>query len=290
MPIQGQFLSLIFIWGTTWLAIKLQLTQVPREWSVVYRFGLACMVLTSIALFNKTKFSASLKQHGLLIIFGILQFCVNFMCVYKAEQIIPSGLVAIVSALMVFTSPTMARLAFGTKLTPTLITGGTMAVAGVVLMFAKEVSHLDWHDSGAQGFFLALAGVLAVSLATVFISTRSLRALPTQAVVIWGMAYGSCASAVYASFMVGSPSFSFDPHYLAALAFLVLFGSVVAFSFNMNVVRHMGMSKAAYISVLTPIVALTWSTAIEHYHWTLTAILGALVALAGTAVAVRGRR
>ena len=103
MPIRWQFASLIFIWGTTWLAIKLQLTQVPHEWSVAYRFAGAAAVLITIALINKTSLSASARQHRLLLPFGILQFCLNFMCVYAAEQTVPSGLIAIVTALLVFT-------------------------------------------------------------------------------------------------------------------------------------------------------------------------------------------
>jgi len=68
--------------------------------------------------------------------------------------------------------------------------------------------------------------------------------------------------------------------------YLALLASVLTFSLYYPVVRKIGPAKAAYSSVLVPIIAMGFSTALEHYRWTPTTVAGALLALGGMAAAL----
>lgn len=284
-----QFASLVFIWGTTWLAIKLQLAQVPFAWSVVYRFFGASLILLFIARTTATRLQTTRVQQYRIAAFGLFQFFGNFIFVYAAEQLVASGLMAIVMALLVFFNPLLGRITYGTRVRPLMLMGGLLAVGGVALMFSHEIRNFSLADSGTRGLLLALCGMLSASIATTIISSPALGGLPSMSVTFWGMLYGVAAASLYALFSVGPPQFSYTPHYVLPLLFLILFGSVIAFSFYVNVLRRLGVARASYVSVLVPIIALSWSTAIEHFQWTLLTISGALLAISGTLIAIRGR-
>jgi drug/metabolite transporter (DMT)-like permease len=76
-----------------------------------------------------------------------------------------------------------------------------------------------------------------------------------------------------------------DARYLGALAYLAVFGSVVGFTAYLMLVGRMGPERAAYCTVLFPIVALAVSTVYEGYHWTALAAVGLVLVVAGNLVA-----
>ncbi len=287
MNIWLQFFACVLIWGSTWIAIKYQIGDVPTEWSVTYRFFLAALVLAMITIYQKIRPSVSLKQHVLLIGYGFFQFCLNFQFVYEAEKTVPSGLMAILFALMVISNPILARMIFGTRISAATWIGGVLGVIGVMFMFESQIKSFSWQDAGLRGLLFGVAGVLSASIGNIFIAAPELKKLPSMTTNLWAMAYGASMSAIFASINAGPPRFSFEPLYLGGLLFMVIFGSVLAFNFYVNIVRARGLTFAAYAGVLIPIVALTWSWAINEFEWSYFTFIGIILALAGLLIALR---
>jgi drug/metabolite transporter (DMT)-like permease len=287
MTIWLQFFACVLIWGSTWIAIKYQIGDVPTEWSVTYRFFLAALVLAVITIYRKLKPAVSWKQQILLMGYGFFQFCLNFQFVYEAEKTVPSGLMAILFALMVITNPIFGRFIFGTRITTATLIGGLLGVIGVAFMFESQVKSFSLEDAGLRGLIFGLLGVISASIGNIFIAAPELKKLPPMTTNLWAMAYGASTSAIFASINAGPPTFSFAPLYLGGLVFMVLFGSVVAFSFYVNIIRTRGLTFAAYTGVLIPIVALTWSWGINEFEWSYFTFLGIALALAGLLIALR---
>jgi drug/metabolite transporter (DMT)-like permease len=104
------------------------------------------------------------------------------------------------------------------------------------------------------------------------------------------MAWGALIDMLIAVFLHGRPVIDPRPSYWAGLLYLALAASVMTFSLYYPVVRKIGPAKAAYASVIVPIIAMGLSTAFEGYRWTPTAIAGAFLALGGMVGALsRGR-
>ena len=85
-----------------------------------------------------------------------------------------------------------------------------------------------------------------------------------------------------------------DARYVAALLFLGVLGSAVAFTAYLSLVARVGSARAAYATVLFPIVALSLSTLFEGYRWTWLGGLGLALCLLGNVVMfaparIRGR-
>jgi drug/metabolite transporter (DMT)-like permease len=104
------------------------------------------------------------------------------------------------------------------------------------------------------------------------------------------MAAGALIDALVAVVVSGAPTLDPRPSYWLGLLYLALAASVLTFSLYYPVVRKIGPAKAAYSSVIVPVIAMGFSTALEGYRWTPTTIAGALLALGGMVGALsRGR-
>jgi drug/metabolite transporter (DMT)-like permease len=226
-----------------------------------------------------------------MLFLGFTQFCVNFNAVYLAERHITSGVVATVFALLLIPSSILAWGFLGQKPTARFAWSSLVAVVGIGLLFAHELGEHP-ADTGEiiAGIGLTLAGMLGASAGNVFQARREVRHLPLFTLLAWSMAMGAIIDALLAFAMTGPPVLDLRPSYWAGLLYLALAASVLTFSLYYPVVRKIGPAKAAYSSVIVPIIAMGFSTWLEHYRWTPLAIAGALLALGGMAGALsRGR-
>jgi len=284
------FLLVTLIWSSTWIVIKDQIGTVPAPWSVAYRFVIAAAAMFAFAAMTGATLRIGREGHLLAALFGIPQFCFNFNFVYAAEHYVTSGLVATIFALLMVPNSALAWLFLKQRVTPRFVAGSALACAGVALLFVQEV-----RTSAAApgevliGIGLTLLGVLAASAANIMQASRRLAALPLASLLAWGMAYGVLANALLAWLVAGTPAVEARPVYWLGLLYLGLFASALAFPLYFAVMRAVGPGKAAYSSLLVPILAMALSTAFEGYRWSLLAIAGGLLALAGMVIALRAR-
>jgi drug/metabolite transporter (DMT)-like permease len=235
-----------------------------------------------------------LSSAGLIAaaILGFLQFVINFNFVYLAEQHITSGLVATVFALLVIPNSLLAWAFLDQKPSPRFAIASMFAIAGVGLLFAHELhTHPARSDAILVGIGFTLVGVLGASTANVFQAREKVKRFPLFALLAWSMLFGAAMDATVAFLLNGPPVIETRPGYWLGLAYLALFASALAFSLYLPVVRKIGPGKAAYSSVLVPVIAMGFSTALEGYRWTPTAAVGAALVLGGMVAALsRGRQ
>jgi drug/metabolite transporter (DMT)-like permease len=275
------------IWGTTWLAIKFQLGRVAPELSVGWRFALAALLLLAWCRVRGISLRFQAADHARLALLGILLFGLNYVLVYRAEQHLTSGLVAVLFALMAFFNLLGARLVFGTRAPPAVLLGAVLGVGGVVLLFWPEVRAVG--RGGGQGVGIAQA-VVATALASSGnllsqrLFSRGVGVVPGTAV-----AMGYAAVLVLAACALAGIPFTFDPRpaYVLSMAYLALFGSVVAFVAFLTLVKRVGAGRAGYTAVVIPVVAMLASTLFEGYRWSATALVGMALVLAGLVFVAR---
>lgn len=284
------FLFVTLIWGSTWLVIKDQLGEVPPTWSVTYRFVIAAAGMFAFATLSGASLRIGREGHFLAALFGIPQFYLNFNFVYAAEFYITSGLVAVVFALLLVPNSALGWFFLKHKVTRGFIVGSAVALAGVALLFVQEMraSPAPPRDV-AIGIGLTLLGVLSASAANVLQATERLRRRPVAAMLAWGMTYGVLANALTAWILFGPPVFESRPGYWFGLLYLGLAASALCFTFYFGLIRRIGPARAAYSSVLVPVIAMALSTAFEGYRWTTVAAAGGVLALFGLLIALKSR-
>jgi drug/metabolite transporter (DMT)-like permease len=285
------FLVFTTLWGSTWIVIRGQLGAVPPQWSVAYRFTIAAAAMALVALAQGHSLKIGRRGMVAAIFLGFTQFCINFNAVYLAERHITSGVVATVFALLLIPSSLLGWAFLGQRPSARFAWASLVAVAGIVLLFIHELQeHPADHAQVIVGIGLTLIGMLGASTATVMQARSEIRHLPLFALLAWSMAAGAIIDAAIAFLMTGPPLFDSRPAYWLGLFYLALPASVLTFSLYYPVVRKIGPAKAAYSSVLVPIIAMGYSTWLEDYRWTPLTIAGAVLALGGMAAALRRSR
>jgi drug/metabolite transporter (DMT)-like permease len=106
----------------------------------------------------------------------------------------------------------------------------------------------------------------------------------------WGMTYGILANAAIALTLYGAPTIETRPGYWFGLVYLGLFASALAFTFYFGILRTVGPGRAAYSSLIVPVIAMALSTLFEGYRWSTLAVAGGLLAMAGLFIALRARK
>lgn len=285
------FIIFTGVWGSTWIVIRDQIGTVPPQWSVAYRFVLAAVAMALVAKWKGQ--SLKLDRGGLIaaLVIGVTQFSLNFNSVYMAERFITSGVVATVFALLLIPNSLLAWAFLGQKPNARFLWAGLVAVAGVALLFIHELrsSPLAGRDI-AIGLAFTLAGLLGASAANVYQAGEEARRHPLLALLAWSMAIGAVIDICLAFAVAGPPVFEARLGYWAGVIYLALLGSVLCFALYFPVVRKIGPGKAAYSSVLVPVIAMSLSTVFEDYRWSPLAIAGAALSLGGMLLALARRR
>jgi drug/metabolite transporter (DMT)-like permease len=281
------------IWGSTFWAITVQLGEVPPSVSVVYRFALASATLFLICLARGDRLRLPWPAQRWMMLQGFFSFALSYICTYTAEQYVVSALVAVLFALMVFWNPICSRIAFGTAITWRTWAAGTVAVTGVTMLFFHSIADA-WNDivGGGAGHFLlglalALVATMSSSAGNIVVTKVREHSGNLFLTMAWSMLWGTLMVAIW-SLASGQPFIlPSTPTYWIGLAYLSIFGSVVAFSAYFTLINRIGSQKAVYIGVVTPVISLLLSIQLEHYRPGPLEFFGMFLCLASVAWAVR---
>ena len=278
------YLSTVLIWGTTWIAIHWQLGDVPVLASVFYRFAIAAALLLPLLHLCRRVQSTSLQDHGYMMLQGICLFSMNFVCFYTAGLSIASGLLSVIFSSATLFNALNNRLFWGERPTPTVFIAGILGIVGLGLMFWPELSHSGAELADLKGIGLAMLGTYLFSLGNMISlrhSKRDLKPLTTNA---YAMIYGTLLLAMLLLITDTPLVWDSSPLYLGSLLYLAIFGTIIGFTAYLSLVGRIGANKAAYATVMFPVVALSLSTIFEGYQWSLSSIAGLLLVLSGNAL------
>jgi drug/metabolite transporter (DMT)-like permease len=285
------FVALCAIWGSTWLAIKVGLRDLPPISFAGIRFALAAVIFYAIVVTRGLRLPWAARDWKLLLWTGILTITINYALVFWAELHISSGLAAVLNATIpLFGLPLAHRALVSEPMTGPKVWGVVLGVLGLALVFGSELG-----GSGPLAAW-ASAGVLVASLAGaqagVVIKSKGTHIDPAVLAGVQ-MAFGSVPLLLGGAALEGNPlRFHWTPVALASLAYLTLIGSVVAFLAYYWLIRNIEVTRVLLIPLITPLVAVGLGVAFlgEDVGWG-TALGGATI-LSGVGMAVwnGGRR
>lgn len=281
------YLLTVLIWGTTWIAIKLQMGEVAIAVSIAYRFALAAVVLFAVLLLSGRLQKLDGRGQVICLIQGLCLFCINFLCFYTASQWIPSGLIAVIFSTATLWNALNARLFFKQKIAANVLAGGALGLAGLGLLFWPELAGHAASRETLLGIGLSLLGTLCFSAGNLLSSLQQKAGLKPLTTNAWGMLYGALML-VAICLVMGTPfGFEWSTRYVGSLLYLAIPGSVIGFTAYLTLVGRMGPERAAYCTVLFPVVALNISVFVEGYQWTAPALFGLLLVMLGNVLVFR---
>ena len=285
------WLILCGIWGSTWLFIKLGLSDLPPFTFAGIRFVIALAILFSFIRIRGIQLPNTRAHWILLAVTGILSFGFNYGFVFWAEQYITSGLAALLQA----TTPAFG-LVFahfhlpGERLSWTRIGGVILGVCGVGVVFSNQLAVAD--RQAFAGCVAMIFSSIVVAYSNVLVKSYGKNLNP--AIMAGGqMFFGLLLLLGVGIPLEGNPlRFHWTPMAVIALFYLAIVGSVIAFLLYYWLILNMDVTKSMLISLVTPVVAVILGMIVlnEQIGWR-TLIGGAMIITGiGFIVVRRSRR
>ncbi|PKR49746.1 DMT family transporter [Thalassospira marina] len=285
----GLYAAVVLIWGSTWIAIKYQLSVTP-ELAVAYRFVLAALLLMAFCAIRKLPMRYSRRDHGFMALMGLCLFSLNYVFLYIAEAELTSGLIAVVFSAVVIMNMVNGFIFFKRRPEMRTVIGAVIGLGGICVIFAPDLAQFDLAAGGSFALVLSLLASYIASLGNMVSARNQARGIPVMQANAYGMMYGSVFLVVYI-LATGQPIvFDSSPSFLIALVYLAVFGSILGFGFYLTLLGRIGADRAAYSSVMFPVVALAISTFAEGFVWHANIILGVGLTLVGNVVILTRRR
>lgn len=274
----------VVIWGTTWIAIFLQQGPVAAPVSIFWRFAVAsaAMMLVLLALGRLRRLAA--RDHLFCMIQGCCVFCFNFWCFYTAAKFINTGLESVIFSMAVLYNAINSFIFFGQRPPARFWAAAILGLLGIITLFWDDLLASGWSHELLLGIGLSALGTYGFSLGNMISLRHQRNGLETMTTNAWAMTYGTLVMGAIA--LVRGDSFvpEWTMSYIGALLYLAIFGSVIAFGAYFTLVGRIGAGKAAYSTLLFPLVALSISTVYEGYVWHMNGVAGLLLILTGNLV------
>ncbi|HEX4900577.1 MAG TPA: EamA family transporter [Pyrinomonadaceae bacterium] len=279
------WLLLCCIWGSTWLFIKLGLEDLPPFTFAGIRFVIAVAILAAIVALRRLSLPKTPRDWLLLVISGILAFCVNYGLLFWGEQYISSGLAAVLQSTIPAFGLVIAHFYLpGEKMTPLKILGVVLGVIGVAVIFSNQLAVAG--PRALAGCAALVVSSIGAAYSNVLVKTYGKHLDP--AILAGGqMFFGLIPLLLIGIPWEGSPlNFHWTPTALVALFYLAIVGSVVAFLLYYWLVQNMDVTKTMLIALVTPVVAVTLGMLVLNEELHRRTLLGGLMIISGIAIIV----
>jgi len=274
------YAATVLFWGTSWFAIKFQLGVVAPQVSLVYRFGMAAIILLVYCLLRGKSLSMGLGTHLKIAALGLFLFSLNYLVFYIATPMLASGLIAVIFSSVILMNMFNGRIFLGRPVQKIVLLGALTGLAGITLVFWPEISTQS-SSRIMYGLGLSIVATYLASLGNIMsakLQQEGQGVIETNAL---GMGYGALIMLIYV-FVSGTPfTFDWSGSYILSLVYLSVCASVLAFGAYLTLIGRIGADRAAYATVMFPIVALMISSVFEDFRWTPLSIAGVACVLAG---------
>jgi drug/metabolite transporter (DMT)-like permease len=279
----------VLIWGTTWYGIHTQVNGTSPHVGVALRMGTASVIFVLVALARRQSLALGIRDLWMVAVAGVCFFGLNYIAVYSGAQYLTSGVVAVILSLTVPLNLVADWLIRGVRPDGGSVGAALLGLVGISLVFASElqsviVSATHWWAASivaASAILVAVGNVVSAQLMSSKVSWIVVNAS--------GMAIG-CVAALAWGLLAGSHwVFEYSPTWLAGFVYLVVLGSVVAFGIYMRILPTIGTTAGAYVTVLSPVLALLVSGLLEGLALHVTTFAGTGCLLLGHTLLIRRR-
>jgi drug/metabolite transporter (DMT)-like permease len=276
------------IWGTTWFAIKFQVDSTSAIVGVFYRFLIAAIIMFLInVIFIKKNLKFPWENHKFFMLQGLFNFCLNYILTYISEKSISSGLVAVTFSTLIYFNMFGMKIFYKKEITRNIIYGATLGFLGMICLFWKEIANFNADQATIIGIIIGIVATFFASIGNMFAFRNHQLKIPVMTFNAYGMLYGALFCLIFGLFMGESFVFPTTPSFLLSLGYLSVFGTVIAFYAYQTLVGTIGADRAAYTSIINPVIAMLISSMFENIAFTPQLFIGILLCFAGNLVALR---
>ena len=251
------FAIIYFVWGSTFLAIRVGVREVPPLLLASMRFFIAGVLLFGWLRLKGTP-SPSRREWVAASLLAVCIFVVDYGLVFWAEQRVPSGITAVMLATIPVFMTLSEILFLGTqRLTVRLALALLVGIGGVAVLVSRSVSlgEAPIDRAGAVGLVVAAMSWSIGSALTRKLPLPASKAMSSGAQMLAGGIMLALAAAIFGEFR------EFQIQAVSrgawfALAYLIVAGSIVAYTAYVWLIHHESPTKVGTYAYVNPVVAV----------------------------------
>jgi drug/metabolite transporter (DMT)-like permease len=281
LALVAAYAATVLIWGTTWLGIKVSLAAIPPVAGSGFRFLLAGTVLYAVAAALKVDFRRKAPPLHLVVVLALTMFGINYALTYLAETHLASGLVAVLFGTLPFFVFGFAHFMVGERATRATIAGALLALAGVAV-----ISAVGNPGGGLWYVLAALAASASSAYANVYLK-RYADAEPFATLPPAMLLAGAGLTAWGLVFEHVDYARAVSPHSLAALAYLAVCGSALAFYLNHWLLQRISSGIMGLSALMIPVIAVIVGIAFGGESVSIRDLAGAALVIAGVTLSLK---
>jgi drug/metabolite transporter (DMT)-like permease len=246
------YVVLCLIWGTTWMAIRVLVRDVPPLWAAGVRFVLAALLLTAVLALRRTTPIRGARQWRATVILGFTMVAVPYGLLFWAEQHITSSMAAVLYTSVPLTVSLLTPLMTHERVPRAAIFCMVVAMGGIGVLFSGALSVSTKSLLGG----VAMLGAVASTSWSIVFAKRELHDIDHWAATAWQTIFGGAALLGLGGILEHGRPATWTPGAIAALLFLAVFGTAVAFALYYWLLKRVRPYQAASMSLVIPVVAI----------------------------------
>lgn len=275
-------LSLVcFLWGTTWLASKQGVKYIPDAIQMAgIRQLLGGLCYVGFFLYKRMPLPKG-KEWIPIIVLSFLNFMIsNGLSTLALQYKISAGLGAIIGAIFPLWLVVIGLFASKTKMPVMAITGLILGFGGVCVIFYDHLN--EFFDPNFRiGIILSVIATWTWAIATLYTKRQAVNFNPyfglgLQMIISGIVLYSFSSVTGRAVALTAIPWQSW-----AAIAYLVIFGSLIAFVCYLYALQNLPTEQASIYAYINPIVAVVLGSIVFDEKLTMYLAIGGLVTLLG---------
>jgi len=278
------FGSLCFVWGSTWLGIKVGLGSLPPFLFAGMRFIIAWAVLAAWLLARRIQFPKDKGSWEVMLFLGVTQMAVPYALTFWGEQYMTAGLTALLFATLPFFVAAFAHfLVPGERLTSWKLLGMLVSFVGVAIIFSRE---LMLTSSSFWGGVAVVAAAGSAACANV-VGKRYSESINSTVNVVVQMGVGAVLLISAGVALERSYPINLDPTSIFAVLYLSVVGSAFAFAALYWLFTRMEVTRISLFTFITPIVAVILGWVLLGERVDLNVAVGGVLILIGVVLVNR---
>jgi drug/metabolite transporter (DMT)-like permease len=275
--------ALVYIfWGSTYLGIGIAVEQIPPALMCGTRFLIAGVCMLGYCAVTGRRIFYPAKDYGHMAAVGILLLMGGNLTLSYAEQIVPTGL----AALLVAVSPLWFLVLDSLLLGDHHISGRGKAglavgVLGVVVLIWPELIHPSALGRRELWWSLALiGGSFSWALGSVLSKKWKTSSTDPFAATAWQVTIAGFANLIFALLVEDTSAAVWTVRGIGAILYLVVCGSWIGYTAYIFLLRHVPTTKVSTYAYVNPVVAVFLGWLILHERIDRYILLGSAIIVA----------
>ena len=247
------FTFLCFVWGSTWLAIKVGLGSLPPITFAGIRFVIASSLLASYAIAKRVQFPKDANSWRVMLFLSLSQIAVPYALAFWGEQYMTAGLTSLLFATLPFFVVVFAHFMIpGERVTARKVSAMSLCFIGVAVIFSRELMFT------VNSFWGGIAVVASAGIAGCanVVGKKYSQSINSTVNVVVQMGVGSILLVAAGFHLEHGVPLTFDYTSVFAIVYLAVLGSTFAFVALYWLFTRMEVTRISLFTFITPVVAV----------------------------------